>query len=265
MSTFGSPLVKFSGFKGALISLVNNKSGTGKTTILKLINSVWGHPEETMLQKEDTYMSKQNRLGILNNLPATIDEITNMRSEEASDMAYAITLGRGRNRMEAAVNRERLNTTRWALIAVATGNSFLSDKLGALKATADGELMRIIEIEIALAENPDANELIDVLSENYGVAGETYIRYIINNRQEVMRSIDKMRARIVHDTKATRKERYWVTSWRSIWSAASSPRSSACMTTTCVQSTTGRWTTSPTCELLPITTSWTLNTYWVNS
>jgi len=210
MSTFGSPLVKFSGFKGALISLVNNKSGTGKTTILKLINSVWGHPEETMLQKEDTYMSKQNRLGILNNLPATIDEITNMRSEEASDMAYAITLGRGRNRMEAAVNRERLNTTRWALIAVATGNSFLSDKLGALKATADGELMRIIEIEIALAENPDANELIDVLSENYGVAGETYIRYIINNRQEVMRSIDKMRARIVHDTKATRKERYWV-------------------------------------------------------
>jgi energy-coupling factor transporter ATP-binding protein EcfA2 len=210
MSTFGSPLVKFSGIKGALISLVNNRSGTGKTTILKLINSVWGHPEETMLQKEDTYMSKQNRLGVLNNMPATIDEITNMRPEDVSDMAYAITLGRGRNRMEAAVNRERLNTTRWALIAVATGNSFLSDKLGALKATADGELMRLIEIEIDLAENPEATELLDSLSENYGLAGETYIRYIVNNRNEVSRSIDKMRERIIRDTGAQRKERYWV-------------------------------------------------------
>lgn len=210
MSTFGSPLLKFTGVKGASISLVSNQSGTGKTTILKLINSVWGHPTEAMLHKDDTYMSKQNRLGVLNSICATLDEITNMRIEEISDLLYSVSQGRGRNRMEASSNRERLNMTRWALIAVATGNSFLSDKLGAFKATADGELMRLLEIEISLVDNPDAAELIASMEENYGWAGDVFMQYVIANLPAVIKMIDKMKARIIKDTGAQRKERYWV-------------------------------------------------------
>lgn len=210
MSTFGSPLIKFTGVKGAMISLVSNESGTGKTTILKLINSVWGHPTESMLQKDDTFMAKQNRLGVLNSICATIDEITNMRLEDTSDMLYAVSQGRGRNRMEASANRERLNTTRWSLLAVATGNAFVSDKLGALKATPDGELMRLLEIEIQLASNPDAVRLLDILEENYGLAGDIYMQYVIQNLPSVIALIDKVKDRLIKATNAQRKERYWI-------------------------------------------------------
>ena len=210
MSTFGSPLIKFTGVKGAMISLVSNASGTGKTTILKLINSVWGHPTESMLQKDDTYMSKQNRLGVLNNICATVDEITNMRPEEVSDTVYSVTTGRGRNRMESSTNRERLNTTRWSLIAVTTGNSFLSDKLGALKSTPDGELMRLLEIEVKLADNPDAARLLEALEENYGLAGDIYIQYVLQNLPDIVAMIDKVKRRIIKDSNAQRKERHWV-------------------------------------------------------
>jgi hypothetical protein len=210
MSTFGSPLLKYTGVKGAMVSLVNNKSGTGKTTILKLINSAWSHPEDTMLQKEDTYMSKQNRFGLLQNICVTIDEITNMKAEELSDMVYSASLGRGRNRMEASANKERLNHTRWASIAVVTGNSHVQDKLASLKAAPDGELMRLIEIELELANNDNADALLATLNENYGLAGEVFIGHVIANNAAVIDSIARIKARLVKDVGASRKERFWV-------------------------------------------------------
>jgi hypothetical protein len=163
-----------------------------------------------MMHKDDTYMSKQSRLGVLNNICATLDEVTNMRVEEVSDLVYSVTEGRARNRMEAAANRERLNMTRWSLIAVSTGNAFISDKLGAFKATADGELMRLLEIEVSLVNNPNAAELIATLEENYGLAGDVFMQYVIGHLPEVIKMIDKMKERIIKDTGAHRKERFWV-------------------------------------------------------
>ena len=36
-TAFGAPLLKFMGLKGGIINLVNNRSGTGKSTILRAI------------------------------------------------------------------------------------------------------------------------------------------------------------------------------------------------------------------------------------
>lgn len=211
MTTFGAPLMKYTGSNGAMISLVSNGSGTGKTTILQLINSVWGHPRDCLLQKDDTFMSKMHRLGVLNNLPVTIDEITNMDLADCSELIYSITTGRGRNRMEAASNRERRNTTRWSTLGISTGNSFLTDKLAALKSTSDGEQMRLIEIEIpVLQENQQAEELVQLMNQNYGLAGEIYAQYIITHRDEIARHIEKLRKKFIEDVKGQRKERFWI-------------------------------------------------------
>ncbi len=211
MSAFGAPLMKYTGSNGASISLVSNQSGTGKTTILHLINSVWGHPRDCMLQKDDTFMSKIHRIGVLNNLPVTVDEVTNMDLADVSELLYTVTSGRGRNRMEAASNKERANTTRWSTMSITTGNAFLTDKLAALKATSDGEQMRLIEIEIpVLEENPQAEELIRIISDNYGLAGEVYAQYLITHREEITRHIDKLRRKFIADIKGERKERFWI-------------------------------------------------------
>ena len=211
MTAFGAPLIKYTGSNGALISLVSNQSGTGKTTVLQLVNSVWGHPTGSLLQKDDTFMSKIHRIGVLNNLPMTVDEITNLDLADVSELVYSLTTGRGRNRMEAASNRERRNTTRWSTIGLATGNSFLSDKLAAFKSTSDGEQMRLIEIEIAqLAENPRAEELIASVQTNYGLAGEIYAQYLITHRDQITKHVEKLRKKFIEDVKAVRKERFWI-------------------------------------------------------
>ena len=45
-TAFGAPLMRHLNLKGAIINMINNESGTGKTTAIKAMHSVYGHPEE---------------------------------------------------------------------------------------------------------------------------------------------------------------------------------------------------------------------------
>ena len=147
-TAFGAPLLKHLNLKGAIINLINNTSGTGKSTVLKMCNSVWGHPEELMLQWKDTMNSMIHRLGVMNNLPVTIDEITKLSGDHFSDLAYSISQGRGKNRMKQHENAERINSTKWGTMALTSSNASFYDKLSSLKATPDGEFMRLLEYRI---------------------------------------------------------------------------------------------------------------------
>jgi len=46
LTAFGAPLLKFVGLRGAIINLIHQSSGSGKSTALYMCNSVWGHPVE---------------------------------------------------------------------------------------------------------------------------------------------------------------------------------------------------------------------------
>ena len=172
LSTFGAPIMKFTGVNGALISLVHSSSGTGKTTILQLINSVWGHPDELMLQWRDTLNVKLHRMAVMNNLPLGVDEITKMSGDDFSDLAYSVTQGAPRRRMKASVNEEREAQGFWATSMVCTSNSSMTDKLEALKSTSEGELMRLMQYRIDPTNNlnkAEAKRLFSGLQSNYGV------------------------------------------------------------------------------------------------
>ena len=60
-------------------------SGSGKSTVLYTINSIFGHPKEPMLVQTDTYLARINRLGVFNSICVTYDEITNIAEDELSD------------------------------------------------------------------------------------------------------------------------------------------------------------------------------------
>jgi uncharacterized protein (DUF927 family) len=77
-----------------------------------MCNSVWGHPEELMLQWKDTMNSIIHRMGVMNNLPVTIDEVTKLSGDHFSDLAYSASQGRGKNRMQQHSNAERTNATK---------------------------------------------------------------------------------------------------------------------------------------------------------
>ena len=81
--------------KGEFVFLVG-LSGSGKSTTLYMANSIFGHPRELGSIWKDTFNAKMQRLGVMNNMPNTIDEITNMPPREFSDLAYGISQGRGK-------------------------------------------------------------------------------------------------------------------------------------------------------------------------
>lgn len=213
LSAFGSPLLKFLDQTGAVINLFNPRSGTGKTTILNMINSVYGHPKELRLKEIDTMNGKLQWVGVLNNLPSTMDELTNATPKEYSDLLYSLSNGKGKERMLAGSNELRENNTTWQNITVSTSNSSIAEKLTVLKDNPEGELMRLIEYPIDLAEIVNTEEtknMFDrVLLANYGHAGPIYLRFLISNMNYVVNKCIETQAKIDRELKLLPKERFW--------------------------------------------------------
>ena len=209
---FGTPLLKFTNLKGVQIHLTDDGSGTGKTTIEMMINSIFGHPDETMLLEQDTFKSKMHRMGTIQNMPACIDEITNMPNEEVSNLAYIGTQGRGRNRMMSQSNSERINNTTWALILWTSGNRSVHDVLYSMKTFPEGELMRVVEINIPRDNSmskEETDELWGMMFDNYGVAGEKYMDYVVAHQEEIKEMIKQIQAKFDQDAGLTQRERFY--------------------------------------------------------
>jgi len=209
---FGSALFKFTKLSGSIIHLTNNGSGVGKSTIQYMVNSIWGRPLETLMNQEDKYLARMHRISVLGNIPPTIDELTNMGDEEVSNMAYATTHGRGRNRMQSQTNAERSNLLRWSSIAITSGNKSLYDQLFNLKDFPEGELMRILEFSVAKMDNmskAESDEAFNGIYDNYGVAGEVFMRYVIANLPEVKKMLGKIQRKFDKAAGMTQRERFW--------------------------------------------------------
>jgi hypothetical protein len=213
LTAFGSPLLKFTGMSGAIINLIHPVSGTGKTTVLYVCNSVIGHPKNLTSIFKDTFNAKIHRLGVLNNFANTLDEITNTSAMEFSDLAYSISQGRGKNKMKSQVNEQRVNLTSWQGITLCSSNASFYEKLGIAKDSPDGESMRLLEYHIkpsSIISTSEGKEMFDhQLLENYGHAGDIYATWLVNNRDEAIRTLRQIQARIDHDVQFTSRERFW--------------------------------------------------------
>ena len=210
--SFGAPLMHFTTLRGGVYNLVSEQSGIGKSSALLAANSIWGHPVDLLLQKDDTYNVRIHRAGVMRHLPITIDEITNMKPIELSDQVYASTTGRGKNRMETHTNSERLNQTSWQTPTLTTSNSSISDKLYATKSFPEGELMRVIEVGVTRNSNfPKAytDMLFAQLEHNYGMAWLPLMRYYINHQNEVMAMLRATQEKTDAAAHLTQRERIW--------------------------------------------------------
>jgi len=213
LTAFGSPLLKFTGQRGAIVNMIYPTSGTGKTTILHMCNSVYGSPEGMCTIKEDTMNAKITRLGVYNNLPYTIDEMTNMSDGEFSTLAYSVSQGKGKERMKGSTNELRQNLTSWQTIALCSSNSSFYQKLGGKKTGADGEMMRLLEYHIRQVnaiDQAEAKQLFDhQLLQNYGHAGPKYIRWLVENKKQAIDLVGRVQTNLDRELGLTQRERIW--------------------------------------------------------
>ena len=216
LTAFGSPLFPFLGVRGAMINIVSPNSGSGKTTVLRMINSVYGDPDFNMGQEKDTENSRYLKAGIYKHLPTCIDEVTNMASEKVSDFVYTMCNGRGKDRMVSSANALRINTTKWQSITVTTSNASLMDKIASIKASHDGEAMRVLEYNHSAYVGDNANDVHKMkvvfdsdLKVNYGMAGPLYAQYLVDNMEEVRARIAEEHRKFDEKHAISQRERMW--------------------------------------------------------
>jgi hypothetical protein len=208
---FGSLLMKFTALDGFLLNLVSRESGSGKTTILHAINSIYGRPKELLLAPKDTYNSRMQRLGTMQNLAVTMDEVTNMPPEQMSQQVYDVTSGRAKNRLRQHENAERANNTKWATGMITSSNRYIVDALLSIKGFPDGELKRIMEINIK-PEDDDATwarQHFGRLMNNYGHAIEPFAQAVVGQLPMVKAKLSEIQLRVDNAAEIRNSERYW--------------------------------------------------------
>lgn len=212
LAGFGATLFKWTHHDGVILNLLSKTSGSGKSTLCYAINSAFGHPKDLMMMWDDTKLVKYQRIGIMCNLPVTVDEITNWTPEAASDFAYGITQGRGRHRLKSSANEERMNITKWSTIAITTSNASLYDKISILKSMSEGEMYRIFEIFIQSLNQiskEESDKVLHKLASNYGHAGRLFIDFAVKNLPAIQDRLQKVRAEFDRAVNMTLAERNW--------------------------------------------------------
>jgi hypothetical protein len=182
---------------------------------MNLINSVWGHPTRYRTGKSTSAVTMQQRIGNLNSLPFTSDEITHKSRQEMEwfpGLIFDLAEGQGKEKSEAHHNRERLNLVSWATQAYLTSNTHMHDFMsGVRKHTSQGELFRMLEWtpEEKLNWTPEEEDILRLLNTNHGVAGEKYVRWLVQNQDTARKVLAKTHERLKREWALTGEERYW--------------------------------------------------------
>lgn len=211
--SMGSPLYTFCGVGSMLVHLTNSASGVGKSTAQMVGASIWGHPVMTMLNENDTAMAKQQRAGVLGNIAIMFDELTNMSGEETSDFVFRFSFNRGRNRMQSQINAERKNSATWSMPGITSGNNSLHDVLKAFKTSSEGEMFRVMEIQVykdeTLTKEQSDYLFNELLLNNYGIAGETFMKYVVPNQRDVVKRLLEVQKEFDKAAGFGQKERFY--------------------------------------------------------
>lgn len=215
LDSFGSSLMRFSEYDGFVWYIGATESGTGKSLTLSAKAGVWGHPTQYRTGAETSPVAMQQRMGLLNSLPLLIDEITakardNM--EWAPTFIFSQTEGQGKERMESGANKERINNSRWSGTCTMTGNVHLTDYMsGARKHSSNGELLRMLQWSpnVALTWTPDEHAILKKLNDNYGVAGEAWVRWLVRHQDVAAEAYRRIHARLKEALSFSDDERYW--------------------------------------------------------
>jgi len=180
---YGAPLFKLTGHGGAIAAMLG-ETNAGKTLAARAMASIYGNFDPFKAGKSDTFNARIERLGMLSNLPVYLDETTNIKAEDVSELMYQISQGVGRTRLRSdSTVRE---AAEWSTIVLTSGNRSMVGRLMEAKVDPEAELVRLFEYEVPKLKwfEKDMPAIYDVLDVNYGHSGEKYIKYLVQLGEE---------------------------------------------------------------------------------
>lgn len=222
---FGSVLMKFMPVNAALLHIWSKDSGFGKTHAQYAALSPWGDPTKLILQERDTHNSRMNRADVMHSMPVCMDEITNMKPADASDIIYQITGGTQRNRMASNGNMERYRGDPWNLLFISSANCSLIDKVSMAKAMPKAEAQRVLEVETSRLfsgkfDKSQTDTFSRQIQSNYGHAGVLFIQYVLSNLAETKLLVETLQRQIDTAAELGPENRFWSAACAATISAA---------------------------------------------
>jgi len=217
-AALGAPLFHMNdtGNKGVLIT-ASGESGRGKTTALKACASLWGRPENLILngnREGSTINALYETLGCYHSLPFMWDEITERDPEEIRRFLLNISQGRGKDRMKGSEHVGK--TVTWETIVLASANTDDISRILSSGRDVSPHLMRMIGVPFSLVNaSPEAkieaDNFLRSLNQNYGHAGPLMMKFVVQNYEKVAKGYIKnvaMVDRLLNSRDAS-AERYW--------------------------------------------------------
>jgi hypothetical protein len=212
---FAAPFMKFNvgTATNLVMSLWDARGGKGKSSLLQVINSVWGHPKELSCSKNDTLSARFQILSARKNLPVCMDELTTMRDDDLSTLMFDAV--NGREKRKSTRSGTGLHTTgSWDTILFVTSNRSIHELLRARSAQTISDSMRVVEIRCEFPNYADTElgayieDCLHLLSFNYGVAGAAFMAKCFET-PEVFKTVAEEARGWDQITRETSDERFW--------------------------------------------------------
>lgn len=180
---FGAPLMYFApgNANNGLVHFWSADSGIGKTALQVAINSVWGNSNELLITPRATDGARYAIVSLLRNMPATINEITNLDEGTLSEMLFCLSEGAERERLNADASLKKSGN--WKTITVTSANTTVVDKMRRYAPQREGEIKRVLEVQVptTIVPRDEANEFSRIAATNFGHAGQHFIQYLLDN------------------------------------------------------------------------------------
>jgi hypothetical protein len=212
-SAFGAPLVHFMGQPGVLMSCYSMESGIGKSTALKVAQTVWGDPISGMQGLSDTPLSVMKKIGQVRSLPIYWDELkTDDDTRKFVNMVFSLTKGSEKSRLNQDVTMREGGT--WMTMLISASNDSLVDFVVNRTKTTTAGIYRIFEYEVRPGVigqiNPaEADHLLGKLNNNYGAVGQEYAKWLGQNFVQIDKDVAECQTRLVTDLNMANDERFW--------------------------------------------------------
>ena len=209
-TAFGSPLMKFSGHSGAVVSIVSTASGVGKSTALSLAQSVWGSPKSAIHAANDTAASLSSKMGFTKDLPAYWDDLKGENTfRQFAETIYQITQGKEKSRLTQQSNLREVET--WNCLAVVAANDSIIEIVKRYGRGTDAGAARIFEIVLEdRPQNTQQATFFDACSSNYGRAGEVYAAWLAINHTRAQLVVERLSEALSKELAVESEERFWL-------------------------------------------------------
>lgn len=218
LSSLASVIYFMTGHHGIVVH-AQGESGASKSSAIYTAAALWGIPKKYAINctaKGATEMSRANTIGVLNNLPACLDEITGISDDSAKDFALGATQPGGRKRAKNdGTPRASLTGDNRSSIILSTANVSLQSLLANHNSAGVAGAVRVFEMTftksslLGVHTPMEADEYLLALFENYGHIGEHFIRVVTANLPKVKKAVLKYLRQLCIDGNVQGEERFW--------------------------------------------------------